>query len=160
MEFRPSYCWAYSSSVTRSYSHCSKITSTSLLSTTEHNSWWESNGFSASQEIFRVVRNTKGCCHTYLGVWHWYLHQELFICTTCCNIQLWIWPTVEGEDFIVLTMNGYRWSSGFTLLILSLGTIWRRAVIFTDWCPLNWRLGGPQSRSGRFEEQKNAFLLP
>jgi hypothetical protein len=28
------------------------------------------------------------------------------------------------------------------------------------WCPLNMKLGGPQSRSGSFGEEKNILTLP
>jgi hypothetical protein len=54
--------------------------------------------------------------------------------------------------------------------ILDLGTRWRRAVNFTPRplypqgkspsCPLDRRLGGPQSRSGRGGEEKNSQPPP
>jgi len=45
------------------------------------------------------------------------------------DVQLWVCPKVESEDFLVHAMKGYRWSSCLTPLILSLDTIWRRVVI-------------------------------
>jgi hypothetical protein len=58
-------------------------------------------------------------------------------------------------------MGEWRYSS----TILDLGTIWRRVVSFTSrplyprgknlWYPLNRRLGEPQSRYGRCEEEQN-----
>jgi hypothetical protein len=54
--------------------------------------------------------------------------------------------------------------------ILHLGTRWRWVVSFTPlplypqgkspWCPLDRRLGGPQSRSGHGREEKNSQPLP
>jgi hypothetical protein len=53
--------------------------------------------------------------------------------------------------------------------ILDLGTKWRRVVRFVTrllypqgrpWYPLDRRLGGPQSRSGRGGEEKNSQPLP
>jgi hypothetical protein len=53
--------------------------------------------------------------------------------------------------------------------ILDLGTRWRWVVIFTprplypqgksSWYPLDRRLGGAQSRSGRDDEEKNSQSL-
>jgi hypothetical protein len=46
--------------------------------------------------------------------------------------------------------------------ILDFGTRWRWVVSFTPrlWYPLDRRLGGPQSRSGRGGEEKNSQNLP
>jgi hypothetical protein len=57
-------------------------------------------------------------------------------------------------------------SGGIAPCILELGTKWKRVVSFTPrpiypqgkgpWFPLDRRLGGPQSRSGRGGEDKNS----
>jgi hypothetical protein len=54
--------------------------------------------------------------------------------------------------------------------VLDLGTRWRQVISFTLrplypqrkslWCPLDRRLGGPQSRSGRGGKEKNSQPLP
>jgi len=56
-------------------------------------------------------------------------------------------------------------NGGSALRIPSLGTRWRRMVSLTPrplylrgknpWYPLNRRLGGPQSRSGRSDREKS-----
>jgi hypothetical protein len=61
-------------------------------------------------------------------------------------------------------MKAYWGSGGIAPLILDLGTRWRFVVSFTPrplysqgkspWYPLDRRLGGPQSRSGRGGEDK------
>jgi hypothetical protein len=62
------------------------------------------------------------------------------------------------------------WGSWGTAPLIDLGTTWRWVVSFTPrlpypqekspWYPLDKRLGGPQSRSGRGGEEKNSHLLP
>jgi hypothetical protein len=62
------------------------------------------------------------------------------------------------------------WSGGIAPRILDLGTRWRWVVSFTTqplcpqgkrpWYPLDRRLGGPQSRSGRGGEEKIPQCLP
>jgi hypothetical protein len=64
------------------------------------------------------------------------------------------------------SMKAYWGSGGIAPRILYLGTRWRWAVSFTPrplypqgkspWCPLDRRLGGPQSRSGCGSEEKNS----
>jgi hypothetical protein len=60
-------------------------------------------------------------------------------------------------------MKAYWRSGGIAPPILDLGTKWRLVVSFT--CreraryPLDRRLGGPQSRSGRGGEEKNSQPL-
>jgi hypothetical protein len=66
-------------------------------------------------------------------------------------------------------MKVYWWSGGIAPRILDLGTRWRWVVSFTSrplyhkgknpWYPLDRRLGGPQSRSGRGGEEKNSQPL-
>jgi hypothetical protein len=66
-------------------------------------------------------------------------------------------------------MKTYCGSGGIAPRILDLGTRWRWVVIFiprplypqgnSPWYPLDRRLGGPQSRSGRGGEEKNFQLL-
>jgi hypothetical protein len=66
--------------------------------------------------------------------------------------------------------EGVLGSGGIALRILDLGTRWRWVVSFTPrplynqgkipCYPLDRRLGGPQSRSGRGGEEKNSPLLP
>jgi hypothetical protein len=66
-------------------------------------------------------------------------------------------------------MKAYWESGGIAPRILDLGTRWRWVVSFTPpslhpqgnspWYPLERRLSGPQSRSGRSDE-KNSQLLP
>jgi hypothetical protein len=61
-------------------------------------------------------------------------------------------------------------SEGIAPRILDLGTIWRWVVSFTPQplypqgksprCPLDRRLGGPQSRSRRGDEEKNSQAAP
>jgi hypothetical protein len=63
-------------------------------------------------------------------------------------------------------MKTYCGSGCIAPRILDLGTRWRRVVSFTSrplypqrkspWCPLDTRLGGPQSRSGCGGEAKNS----
>jgi len=64
-------------------------------------------------------------------------------------------------------MQAYRWRKGIAPVILNIRTKWRWVVNFMPCCftsrktpiyPLNRRLGGPQSWSGCFWEEK--FLLP
>jgi len=60
-------------------------------------------------------------------------------------------------------MKSY-WGGGITPSILELGTTWRLVVSFTPrllylqekspWYPLDRRLGGHQSRTGRGDEEK------
>jgi hypothetical protein len=67
-------------------------------------------------------------------------------------------------------MKTYWGSRGIAPHILDLGTKWRSVVSFTPrplypqrkgpLYPLDRRLGGPQSRSGRGGEEKNPKLLP
>jgi hypothetical protein len=67
-------------------------------------------------------------------------------------------------------MKAYWGSGGITPRILDLGTRWRSVVSFTHrplypqgknaWYPLDRRLGGPQSRSGRCGEEKIPQPLP
>jgi hypothetical protein len=67
-------------------------------------------------------------------------------------------------------MKAYWGSENIAPLILYLGTRWRRVVSFTRrplypqgkslWYPLDRRLGGVQSRSGRGGEEKNSQPLP
>jgi hypothetical protein len=67
-------------------------------------------------------------------------------------------------------MNTYWKSGGIAPLILGFSTRWRWVVSFTPlslylqgkspWYPLDRRLGGPQSRSGRGSEEKNSQPLP
>jgi hypothetical protein len=67
-------------------------------------------------------------------------------------------------------MKAYRESGGIAPRILDLGTRWRWVVSFTPqplypqgrspWYPLDTRLGGPQSRSGRGGEEKNSQPVP
>jgi hypothetical protein len=67
-------------------------------------------------------------------------------------------------------MKAYWGSGDIAPRILDLGTRWRWAVSFTSlplypqgkspWYPLDRRLGGPQSRSGRGGEKKNSQSLP
>jgi hypothetical protein len=62
------------------------------------------------------------------------------------------------------------WGSGCIAPRIDLGTRWRWVVSFTPrplypqgkspWYPLDRRVGGPQSRSGRGSEQKNSQPLP
>jgi hypothetical protein len=67
-------------------------------------------------------------------------------------------------------MKPYLVSGGIAPRILDLGTRWGRVVSFTPrplypqgkstWYPLDRKLGGTQSRSGRGGEQKNSQPLP
>jgi hypothetical protein len=67
-------------------------------------------------------------------------------------------------------MKFYLGSGGVAQRILDLGTRWRWVASFTPrplytqgkcpWYPLDRRLGGPQSRSGRGGEEKNSQPLP
>jgi hypothetical protein len=68
-------------------------------------------------------------------------------------------------------MKAFWESGGIISRILDLGTRWRRVVNFTlrplypqrkrPWCPLDRRLGGLQSRSGRGGgEEKNSQPPP
>jgi hypothetical protein len=67
-------------------------------------------------------------------------------------------------------MKTYWGSGGIAPLILDLGTKWMWVVSFTPrplyrqgkspWYPLDKRMGGPQSRSGRGSEKKNSQLPP
>jgi hypothetical protein len=67
------------------------------------------------------------------------------------------------------TMMTYWGNGGVALCILDLGTRWRWVVSFTPqllypqgkspWYPLDRRLDGPQSRSGRGGEEKNSHPL-
>jgi hypothetical protein len=67
-------------------------------------------------------------------------------------------------------MKAYWGSGDVAPLNLWLGTRWRRVVSFTPrplysqgkspWYPLDRRLGGPQSRSGRGGEEKNSHPPP
>jgi hypothetical protein len=67
-------------------------------------------------------------------------------------------------------MNAYCGAGGITPRILYLGTKWRWVVSFTPrplypqgkspWYPLEKRLGGLQSRSGRGGEEENSQPLP
>jgi hypothetical protein len=67
-------------------------------------------------------------------------------------------------------MKTYWGSVGIAPRILDLGTRWRSMVSFTprplypagkcSWYPLDRRLGGPQSRSGRGGEDKNSHPPP
>jgi hypothetical protein len=67
-------------------------------------------------------------------------------------------------------MKAYWETGGIAPHILELGTRWRWVVNFTPrplylqgkspWYPLDRRLGGPQSRSGRGGEAKNSQPLP
>jgi hypothetical protein len=67
-------------------------------------------------------------------------------------------------------MKVYWGSGSIAPHVLDLGTRWRWVVSFTSrplypqgknpWYPLNRRLGGPQSRSGRGGEEKNSQPLP
>jgi hypothetical protein len=62
------------------------------------------------------------------------------------------------------------WVSGRTAPRINLGTTWRWVVNFTirplyscgkrPRFPWDWKLGGPQSQSGRSSEEKNAFIAP
>jgi hypothetical protein len=66
-------------------------------------------------------------------------------------------------------MKAYWESGSIASRILDLGTRWRWVVSFTPrplyhqgkspWYPLDRRLGGPQSRSGRGDEEKNSQPL-
>jgi hypothetical protein len=68
------------------------------------------------------------------------------------------------------TMKAYWGSGSIAPRILDLGTIWTWVFSFTPqplypqgknlWYPLDRRLGGPQSRSGRGGEEKNSQPLP
>jgi hypothetical protein len=63
-------------------------------------------------------------------------------------------------------MKAYWGSGSIDPYILDLGSTWRWVVSFTPrplypqgkipWYPLNRRLGGPQSRSGHGDEEKNS----
>jgi hypothetical protein len=67
-------------------------------------------------------------------------------------------------------MKAYWGSGGIAPRILDLGPRWSLVVSFTPrtlyphgkspWYPLDRRLGGPQSRSGRGGEEKNSYPLP
>jgi hypothetical protein len=70
----------------------------------------------------------------------------------------------SGTTFKVCAMKAYWESRGMTPHIFKLGTRWRRVVNITPWSlnpeklpqyQLNRRLVGPNSRSGRFGEDKN-----
>jgi hypothetical protein len=101
-------------------------------------------------KLFRVVRNTAYMCKKINSEFVCIIKKvKLFLCIT--NYAL------RHEDV---------WGSGYTdPFILELGTSWRRAVSFTPLplyslgksprYPLDRRLGGPQSRSGRCGEEKN-----
>jgi len=82
------------------------------------------------------------------------------------DVMTW-WTTVEKESKVLLVpaMTAYLGSGGITPPILKHGTRWRVVVNFTprpfipggeSRYPWNVRLGGPQSRSGRFEV-RNVF---
>jgi hypothetical protein len=76
--------------------------------------------------------------------------------------------------FLCLTkhhaMKTYEGSGGIAPRVLEIGTRLRSVVSFTDrplhtqgkspWYPLDRRLGGPQSRSGRDGEEKNSQPPP
>jgi hypothetical protein len=67
-------------------------------------------------------------------------------------------------------MKAYYRSGGIAPRILDIGTRWRWVVSFTPrlfyrqgkspWYPLDRKLSGTQSRSGRGGEEKNSQLLP
>jgi hypothetical protein len=67
-------------------------------------------------------------------------------------------------------MRAYGASGGIASHIFDLGARWRSVVNITlhplyprgksPWYPLDRRLGGPQSRSGRGGEEKNSQPLP
>jgi hypothetical protein len=67
-------------------------------------------------------------------------------------------------------MKAYWGSGGVAPRIINLNTRWKWMVSFTPrplctqgkspWYPLDRRLGGPQSRSGRGGEEKNSEPLP
>jgi hypothetical protein len=66
--------------------------------------------------------------------------------------------------------KAYWGRAGTAPRILDLGTRWRQVVNFTPrplypqgkslWCPLDRRLGEPQSRSGHGGKEKNSQPLP
>jgi hypothetical protein len=57
---------------------------------------------------------------------------------------------------------GWKYSSAHSLTSEVDGGEWlaSRLSSFTSWYPLDRRLGGPQSRSGRGGEEKNSHLPP
>jgi hypothetical protein len=67
-------------------------------------------------------------------------------------------------------MEAYSESGGIAPRILELDIRWRLVVSFTPrllypqgkstWYPLDRRLGGPQSRSGHGDEEKNSKPIP
>jgi hypothetical protein len=67
-------------------------------------------------------------------------------------------------------MKAYCGSGGIDLRILDLGNRWKWVVSFrlrpfypqgkSPWYPLDKRIGGPQSQSGRGSEEKNSQPLP
>jgi len=66
-------------------------------------------------------------------------------------------------------MKAYWRSGGIVARILDLGTKWTRMVSLpqplnpqgkSPWYPLDRKLGGPPSRSGRGDEENNSQLLP
>jgi len=67
-------------------------------------------------------------------------------------------------------MKAYWGSGGTATITLKLGTTWKWLVTLTPrqlyprgkspWYPLNRRLSGPQSQSGRFGGKKNILFLP
>jgi hypothetical protein len=60
-------------------------------------------------------------------------------------------------------MKTYMKSRGRALLTLNLSSRWKTVVNFmlqTQYqYPFNWRLGGPQGKSGCFEKEKTLLLL-
>ena len=75
----------------------------------------------------------------------------------------------KGKAVPVRSMEACTVSRGTPAFILNLGTKWRRVVNIKfrrvipgkePRYPLKRGLGGPQSRSGRFEEEENVSPLP
>ena len=88
------------------------------------------------------------------------------------NLHRKLWGSQSQSEqfkvFPVQAMNAYRGSKGKAPLILNLSTRWKWVVRFTPGrftpgkeprCPMNTKLGGSQSRSGRFRKQVNLFPL-
>jgi hypothetical protein len=114
---------------------------------------WVTNGFSKnvlSQVGRPVTRNKRGLAKIY-------------------SLYLYLHLQVKKVKSLCLTkhhaMKTYCGSGGIALHILDFGTRWRWVVSFTPRplnrqgrsprYPLDWKLGGPESRSGRGGEDRN-----
>jgi hypothetical protein len=103
----------------------------------------------------------QNCNFTWCFVWLWNLASYTKVKV---KVKLSLCSTKH------LAMKTYRGSGGIAPRILDLSTRWRWVVSFTPlplypqgkspWYPLDRRLSGPESRSGRGGEEKNSQPPP